>query len=240
MPTLDHAVIAAAGFGSRLGRGHPKCLLDVAGRTLLQRQLELLRDVPDVRVVVGFEEDTVIALARRLRPDITIVRNPAFASTTALNSYALGARYLSRPCLFMDADIIFEPASFAAFLAQPGEGPLVGYTHTKTQDPVHVAVSGGRVTGFSRTEQVETEQGQYEWANVLRLPGGYLDQPVASLGDSPAVFERLSVDLPLPGRYVESYEIDRPADLDVALAFLAAQAAGIPTQRVGELAPALD
>jgi hypothetical protein len=75
---------------------------------------------------------------------------------------------------------------------------------------------------------------------VLRLPGGYLDKPVASLGDAPAVFERLSVDLPLPGHYVESYEIDRPADLDLALAFLAASAADIPKQRVAELAPALD
>jgi hypothetical protein len=48
-------------------------------------------------------------------------------------------------------------------------------------------------------------------------------------------YERLSGDLPLPGAYVDSYEIDRPADLEVAEAHygraLPARTPAIPMPR---------
>jgi GTP:adenosylcobinamide-phosphate guanylyltransferase len=215
VPAVEHAVIAAAGFGSRLGRGLPKCLVDFRGRTLLDRQLELLTGVRDVRLVVGFREREVMAHALALRPDLTIVRNPAYASTTTLRSYALGARYLRRPCLFMDADIVFEPASFAAFLQEaaqvaassssPLSRPLIGYTDAKTQDAVYVSVVDETIRAFDRQRPTP-----HEWANLALLPPAYCEK------GSGAVYERLSGDLPLPGAYVDSYEIDRPADLEVA------------------------
>ncbi len=215
MPAVEHAVIAAAGFGSRLGRGMPKCLVSFRGRTLLDRQLELLADVPDVRLVVGFREREVMAHALALRPDLIIVRNPAHASTTTLDSYALGARHLSRPCLFMDADIVFDPASFAAFAQEAAEvaaasagplcRPLIGYTDAKTADAVYVGVADGMIVGFDRDRPTP-----YEWANLALLPPGYCEK------GSGAVYERMTGDLPLPGAYVDSYEIDRPADLEVA------------------------
>ncbi|MBK8074491.1 MAG: NTP transferase domain-containing protein [Kineosporiaceae bacterium] len=242
MSSVEHAVIAAAGFGSRLGRGMPKCLVEFRGRTLLDRQLELLAEVPDVRVVVGFRERDVIAHARALRPDVTIVRNPAYASTTTLTSYALGVRYLRWPALVMDADIVFEPDSFAAFLDaaaqamahQPSPAlcpPLIGYTDAKTEDAVYVTVDGAgseaMITGFAR--QVATP---HEWANIALLPPGYCETGTG------AVYERLSGDLPLPAAYVDSYEIDRPGDLDVAHArFTGPAVAAEPPSALPPLVP---
>ena len=208
MPSVDHAVVAAAGFGSRLGRGHPKCLVEFRGRTLLERQLELLEDVPDVRVVVGFQEAAVTDLARSLRPDVIIVRNPAYASTTTLDSYARGARHLSDPCLFLDADILFEPPSFQAFLraaAARHDGALVGYTHTRTRDAVHVVVQGQQITSFSRSVRTP-----FEWANLALLPPGFCET------GSGAVFERMAQELPLAGALVDSFEIDCEEDLELA------------------------
>ncbi|PID53267.1 MAG: hypothetical protein CSB46_09100 [Micrococcales bacterium] len=223
MPRPDHAVIAAAGFGSRLGRGHPKCLLEVAGKPLLRWQLDLLTDVPDVRVVVGFQEDAVTDLARRLRPDVTIVRNPAFAGTSALASYALGGRYVAEPCLFMDGDIIFDPVTFQAFCERAGDRPLVGYTDAKTQDPVYVDIDepAQLVRGFSRTDV-----SAFEWANLLCVPGDALEQGLPGRPASAStVFEYLRTQLaPVAGlgaAYLRSYEIDRPQDLAVAIAALA-------------------
>ncbi len=205
MSTVAHAVIAAAGFGSRLGRGHPKCLVEFRGRTLLDRQLELLADVPDVRLVVGFREHDVVAHARSVRPDILIVRNPAYATTTTLTSYAMGARYLQEPALFLDADILFEPPSLAAFLDACDVAPLVGYTRARTQDAVYVDVHDGHVHAFSRTKTTP-----YEWANIAFLPAGYCES------GSGNVFERFTDDLPMPARFIDSFEIDRPVDLELA------------------------
>ena len=73
MARVKHVVIACAGFGSRLGKKMPKCLVQVKGRTLLSYLLEMTQEIEDVRVVVGFHAEDVIAEALRCRPDVKIV-----------------------------------------------------------------------------------------------------------------------------------------------------------------------
>lgn len=207
MSSVAHAVIAAAGLGSRLGRGHPKCLLEFKGTTILERQLRLLEHVEDVRIVVGFEEQQVIEAARAIRPDIIIVRNPAYRSTTTLQSYALGAKGLRVSCVFMDADIVFEPSSFQAFLDTcSGTDPLIAVTAAKTIDAVFTRIEGERVTAFSRTESND-----FEWANLCYLPPAFCET------GSGAVYERISSVLPVCYKEIVSFEIDTPTDLEGAL-----------------------
>ncbi|MNR80361.1 2-C-methyl-D-erythritol 4-phosphate cytidylyltransferase [compost metagenome] len=206
MPIVEHAVIAAAGLGSRLGLGRPKCLLEIEGISLIQAQLALLKDVPDVRVVVGFEEHAVIKEARAHRPDAIFVRNPAFRSTTTLQSYAMGAKGLESPCLFMDADIWFEPKSFTQFLdACALSTPILAVTEAKTVDAVYAHLENEQVVRFSRTEPAP-----YEWANLSWLPPAYCE-----VGEG-AVFERMERDLPIAARKIISYEVDRETDLESA------------------------
>lgn len=210
MSLVKHAVIAAAGLGSRLGLGRPKCLLELDGIPLIQAQLNLLREVPDVRVVVGFEEQAVIQAVRTYRPDAIFVRNPAYRSTTTLQSYALGALGLDEPCLFMDADIWFDPTSFEDFLhACRGVAPLLAVTAAKTVDAVYAHMADNQVVRFSRTETAP-----FEWANLSWLPPRYCET-----GEG-AVFERMERDLPIAGREIVSYEIDTQQDLEVAKEYL--------------------
>lgn len=172
MQAVEHAVIAVAGLGSRLGLGKPKCLVQVAGRRILEYQLDLLRGVPDVRLVVGYMEHDVIDAAFKLLPDVTIVRNPAYRTTTTQHSYWLGSCHLSGPCLYLDGDIIFERRSFQSFLANAEANvPLIGITQAKTENAVYASVKQGTkdhlfsVTGFSRSERTP-----WEWANIAYLP----------------------------------------------------------------------
>lgn len=217
MPTVEHAVIAVAGLGSRLGHGKPKCLVEVAGRRILDWQLELLRDVPDVRLVVGYLEHEVIAAAFELRRDLTIVRNPAYRTTTTQHSYWLGAQHLTAPCLYLDGDIIFEPASFRAFLASAAtRAPLIGVTEAKTEHAVFATAEPAmekdffQVHGFSRTARTA-----WEWANVACLPPGLLEE------NGRDVFARLALHTPLLARAVECCEVDTEADLAQAEEFVA-------------------
>ncbi|ALM85278.1 hypothetical protein ASB57_21950 [Bordetella sp. N] len=176
--------------------------------TLLERQLNLLRDVPDVRIVVGFEADDVMRAARKIRPDAIFVRNAAFRSTTTLVSYAMGAAGLAEPCLFMDADIVFSEESFQDFLNACGEsGLLIAITPAKTLDAVYVHLdTQHRITKFSRTERSE-----WEWANMCWLPPRFCETGAG------AVFERLSSELPLAAKSIISFEIDTPEDHKHAL-----------------------
>ena len=61
-----HAIILAAGRGSRLAEhnpeGHPKCLMEFGGRSLLERHLDVLNQmgVRKADLILGFEADRII------------------------------------------------------------------------------------------------------------------------------------------------------------------------------------
>ena len=116
MSPIEHAVISAAGIGSRLGLNKPKCLVEVGGKTLLAQHLERLAEIPNVWVVVGFQEELVIEQVRNLRRDAIIVRNPDFDRTNTLQSIHRVSRYLDRRFLAVDGDTFIENRSFERFL----------------------------------------------------------------------------------------------------------------------------
>ena len=207
MSTVRHAVIAAAGLGTRMGRGRPKCLENIRSRTIIDRQLELLDSVEDVRIIVGFQEHAVMEHVRRIRSDVIFVRNSSFRSTTTLQSFWMGVQGLAEPCLIMDADIIFEPTSFQAFLNDCHDGrSRIAITPSRTDDAVFVKTSGTSeklmVTGFCR-EHAE----RHEWANLAYL------RPEQFANTPRYVFEHLDDQLPLQASVIESYEVDTPNDL---------------------------
>lgn len=211
MSLVEHAVIAAAGIGSRLGYGTPKCLLEVGGQTLLAHQLALLAEVKDVRLVVGFEMDKVIKAARAIRKDIIFRINTAYRTTTTSDSYAMGADGLDGYCLFMDADILFERESFSRFCAACTTGQSrIGVTDTKTDDAVFAHVNElDEIVRFSREER-----SAHEWANLAWLPSDYFG------GHSGSAYARIARDLPLRIGRLDSYEIDTEADLHRARNFV--------------------
>ena len=60
MQTALSVVISCAGIGSRLGLNSTKALINIDGKSLIAWQLELFKDVEDVRIVVGFQASLVI------------------------------------------------------------------------------------------------------------------------------------------------------------------------------------
>jgi choline kinase len=110
-PSLQ-VVILAAGMGTRLGRDAPKPLTPLLdGRTILQRQLDGLREklgpqVP-ITAVVGFRCEQIMAAA----PDLTFAYNPDFARTNTSKSL-LRALRTSREggVLWLNGDVVFDPA----------------------------------------------------------------------------------------------------------------------------------
>ena len=204
---IEHAVIAAAGAGSRLGLAIPKCLVEIEGETLIGKQLALLSGVPDIRVVVGYGEEAVRRGVRRYRSDVTFVRNGRFRETTTQDSYALGAKGLQTGCLFMDADILFDPDSFRQFVDFAVAHPLaIGVTSAKTEDAVFAAT---RRTDKAELEVVSfsCEPAPLEWANIVYAPADAFQEGRG------AVYEALQGILPAPAREIVSYEIDTRSDL---------------------------
>jgi choline kinase len=211
-------VIAAAGLGSRLGHGIPKCLVEVNGRTLIERQLGLFAPIADIRVVVGYMEQAVMDSVRRVNEDVIFVRNPRYRETTTQDSYALGASNMSGSCLFLDADIIFDPSSLARFLDfATGKRLAIGVTEAKTDHAVF-AITEDRGDGEMDIISFSREPAPLEWANIVCAPADSF-----WFGRGGTVFEALQAMLPAPAHQIISYEVDTQADLDRAKRFADAQ-----------------
>lgn len=106
------AVILAAGMGRRLfphTRNCPKCLLDVGGMSILERQILHLRrmKVKDIYVVIGHGAD---AVRERIgfSPDIHFVFNPEYNSSNVITSLMLALPYINSSFFVFCADCVFE------------------------------------------------------------------------------------------------------------------------------------
>ena len=208
MQTIKHAIISAAGIGSRLELDIPKCLVTVAGRKIIDYQLENLKEIDDIRVVVGFYEEKVIEHVSKIRSDAIFVRNPLYSNTSTLQSLYLSAKYLNEPILTLDGDIILEKESFRGFLnICQNAVPVVAITPSGTEDAVfvntHLDNNGDLfVDSFQREPRTE-----YEWTGIA-----YMKQKQIKYKNI-FVYQALERYVPLRASIIRCFEIDTQSDL---------------------------
>jgi choline kinase len=150
-------IILAAGRGSRLNGtagDKPKCLVEVAGLTLLERQLAALEQagIDDVAVVVGCQADRVRSACG---PRVTYVENRRFAETNSLYSLWMARALLYEGFVVLNCDVLFHPVLLGDLLsARHDNALLVAYREPDEQygdEEMKVRVRGGRVTHMSKT-----------------------------------------------------------------------------------------
>jgi L-glutamine-phosphate cytidylyltransferase len=126
------AIILAAGQGSRLGHltdDRPKCLIEFAGRTLLDRQLDTLavNGVDEVVVVTGFRDDQIenALAARDGGPNVRTVFNPFYKVADNLGSLFLVKDELEGDCLVWNGDTLVSNALMARVVGNVRPGICV-------------------------------------------------------------------------------------------------------------------
>lgn len=106
-----NAIIMAAGVGSRISRhvDKPKCLLEVEGKSILRRTVEMLiKNNFQPVVVTGYQhqqlKENLIGL------DAPLVHNPFFRVTNSLGSLWFAKEYIPKDetLLLMNADVFWE------------------------------------------------------------------------------------------------------------------------------------
>ena len=195
MSSVKSVVISCAGIGSRLGLGLTKALVQINGRSLISWQLELFKNVEDLRIVVGFQANDIIDEVRKYRDDVTFVFNHRYFETKTGASYFLGARHANEYILEWDGDLLVHPNDVRMIMETEGE--FICYSNKTSDDAVFVKVDEqGNVLKFSR------EYGDYEWtgpACMCKKNLSYSSQNVFNM------FEPL---LPMKGIKVRAYDID--------------------------------
>jgi phosphoenolpyruvate phosphomutase len=118
------AVVLAAGFEPQLlplVNDRPKTMLDVRGRSILDRQVTALHHcgVRDVIVVRGYRKEAVVAAGVRF------VDNDRFADTGELASLLAALPVVDGPFVCLYGDILFEPAILVKLLQTRAEVAVV-------------------------------------------------------------------------------------------------------------------
>ena len=125
--SIQRAIILAAGKGSRLlplTADRPKCLIELAGRTLLEWQLDSLFEggVPEMAVVTGFRPDlveAVIAARGAGRGTVSTIFNPFYHVADNLGSAWMARAAMDRDFLLLNGDTLVPPALVERLIAAP-------------------------------------------------------------------------------------------------------------------------
>ena len=150
-------VILAAGKGSRLNGSageSPKCLVELGGISLIDRQIRLLREagVDDIVVVVGCQAERV---RRACGHNITYIENVRYAQTNSLYSLWLARPLLYEGFVVLNCDVVFHPALLNDLLTSRHENALLLGYREASQPPygdeeMKVQVRSGRVVDMSK------------------------------------------------------------------------------------------
>ena len=199
MPTPKSIVISSAGIGSRLGLGLTKALLQINGRSLISWQLELFKDVKDLRIVVGFQANDIIEEVLKYRDDVVFIFNHLYFETKTGASFYLGAKDAGEEIIEWDGDLLVHPDDVKTILETPGE--FICYSDITSEDAVYCKTDEqGNVLAFSR------ENGDYEWTGPACIKKEHLTYSSNNVYN---IFERV---LPMKGIKVRAYDIDTYSD----------------------------
>lgn len=200
-------VISCAGMGNRLGLGTTKALVEIDGKPLIVRHLEMLKNEKDVRVVVGYQAEKVIDVVKKYRDDVVFVFNHKYRENGTGASVALAARYANEYVLTLDGDILVHPDDMKKILTCEYE-----------------FVSGGEIQSdepwlldtFRENEQeyvtaFHKEKGLYEWNGIAQIKSDKM------LNGTGHVFQSIEPYLPIQFMNLRTYEIDTINDYERAV-----------------------
>jgi len=196
---LTQAVLLAAGLGSRLGPRTatlPKSLLEVGGRSLLERSLTNLDRAGFERVVIvtGHEAERLETAVEGMGIDLAVrwAANRRYAETGSAWSLVCGMDALdAESTLVVESDLLYDPAFLDAAHAAPDRSILIADA-SGSGDEVHVVVDDdGRIVAFGkRIAEEDRRRSCGEFAGISRIGPRFLAAfRDAVVGDSPGAAE---------------------------------------------------
>ncbi len=229
------AIILAAGNGHRMGRltvDRPKCLLEVGGTPLIERQLATLDacGIRDVTVVVGYQGGRIRS---RLGDRVRYIENARYRETNSLYSLWLARHRLACGALVLNADVLIPTALLERLVRSRAEDAvLVDLGKPLGAEEMKVKLEADRVIGFSKELPPEQADGEHLGIAKFGAEGGcrligHVESLVAVGHEgawAPLAFHALAREWPLravPTDGLPWIELDFPEDLERARCVIA-------------------
>ena len=235
-------VILAAGMAKRLRPltdTKPKCLLEVGGRTLLERTVRAMQQagISEFVVVTGYRADQIKTFLEQLEsldnlenPTFHFLHNADYEHNNNIYSLWMAGEYVrGKEFLLMDSDILCDPAAVARIAHEP-ESALALNRHECGEEEIKVIVDAdGHITEISKVCSIQDAIG--ESVGIEKMTADYsealykeLDQMIVKEGLIDVFYERCFERLIPQGHTFKvvdttdyfSYELDTPEDFQRA------------------------
>jgi choline kinase len=223
------AIILAAGKGTRLNGVDlkPKCLFEVGGRTLLDRQISALAEAQlnDVVVVLGFEAERI---RRRCPPNVSFVVNSRFEETSSMYSLWLAREHLRDGFIVLNCDVLFHPQLLTTLISSPlADALLVDFAGAKNNalgdEEMKVKVSDGLVVDMRK--DIDPSEADGENVGIVKFSRDGAARLIEQMDElisrgverewAPRAFREYATRFPLHAISTEDFpwiEIDFPED----------------------------
>jgi choline kinase len=228
------ALILAAGRGRRLWpftAESPKCLLDVGGMSLLERQLYNLRTagIRQVAVVCGFGIDRVRAtLKKTADQEVKLLYNPFYAVSDNLISLWVARSEMNEDFILLNGDNIFHPHSVRTLTKQRAACTvLAARKRTYLPDDMKIRLRDGHVSHIGKALACEEADAESLGMLLFRSSGvrilrealeDIVTDENAINSHFPAVIQHIiNRGLPINCCFAEEFpcsDVDTPADLE--------------------------
>ena len=235
-------VILAAGMAKRLRPltdTKPKCLLEVGGKTLLERTVRAMQiaGIDEFVVVTGYRGNMIREFIERMGIKVTFLHNTDYEHNNNIYSlWMAGEVVRGKDFLLMDSDILCDPAAVVR-IAQTNEPALALNRHECGEEEIKIIVDADqRITEINKTcnpkdaigESVGIEHMTAEYSTALYRE---LDQMIVKEGLVDVFYERCFERLIPQGhtfRVIDttgyfSYELDTPEDFQRAQELIPAE-----------------
>ena len=220
------AIILAAGKGTRLNGVDlkPKCLFEVGGRTLLDRQMSALAEaqINEIVLVLGFEAERIRGLCR---PTTSFVINLRFEETSSLYSLWLAREHLLDGFVVLNCDVLFHPQLLTKLISSPADDALlVDFANSQLgEEEMKVKVSDGRVVDIRK--DMDPAEADGENVGIVKFSAEGAKRLVEEMDSlisrgherdwAPRAFRQFATRFPLHAISTDDYpwiEIDFPQD----------------------------
>lgn len=236
-------LILAAGMGKRLGEltdDNTKCMVKVNGVSLIERALRQLDELGLERViiVVGYKGRKLMDYIGTLGigTPIEFIDNPIYDTTNNIYSLALAKdKLLEDDTLLLESDLIFEEGTLRDLVEDPRQTLALVAKHESWMDGTCVTIDDDdNITGFINKSHYDFHDTDdyYKTVNIYKFSKAFstshyvpfLEAYQQALGDNEYYEQVLRVIALLDDPIIQAkrlggrrwYEIDDPADLDVA------------------------
>jgi len=162
------AIILAAGRGLRMGcftNDKPKCLLEINGKSVLSRQLEVLdKKCNKISIVVGYRKEMIM---NEVGSKYNYIENKDYRNTNSIYSLWLAKSELNDNIILINSDVVFNDKLINNLIESPYDICVALSTEWSLEKGYKVEIFGDRIVKMSMDIPENKIYGEY--AGIIKI-----------------------------------------------------------------------